>query len=240
VPIELKIRVNSPGAELAAGPAGAVGADAAGGALGAAGGAFDASGEFIALNICVKLPGSLVACAEAGGGTTGAGATGFSASTAGKAGGVCPAAEIFSIGTGLKTFASSSDGRETASVFAGSVVFSACSIRVNSPCCCAGAGPDAGVGVAAAAAGGAGGAGDAAGGGSGLRARDASRSSSSREGAAGMVPKTPVALDCEPPGGSSEWGSFGLSERSLNGSMRGHHASENLHCSGIQDYIALA
>lgn len=212
VPTELKMRVNSPGPELAAGAAGGLGIGAAGGALGAAAaGAGEASGEFIALNICVKLPGPLPAGAG-GGGAASAAATGLSACTAGKAGGVCPATEIFSIGTGLKTFASSSDGRETAPAFAGCVVFSACSMRVNSPCCGAGAGSGTGVGSAikgAEGVGAAAGADAVAGDGSGLRASDASRSSSARGGAAGMVPKIPVALDCEPPGGSSEWGSFG-------------------------------
>jgi hypothetical protein len=128
--IELKMRVNSPGPELVAGAAGVFG----GGALGAgaaAKGAFDdgalddgdapedgdefgASGEFIARNICVKLPGSPLPAAGAGGGVGGAAGTrshGVSAGAAGKGGGVFSAEGILSIDTGLNTFANSSEGR---------------------------------------------------------------------------------------------------------------------------------
>jgi hypothetical protein len=131
------------------------------GALGAgwAGALGVASGAFIARNIAVKLPGSLPPGAAAGaddagakgagaGGAeaNGAGSTRRSGATAGKAGGVCPEAAIFSIGTGLKTLASSSLGRAGGAAI-GSGVLSACSMRVNSPC------PDAAGGGAGAAGG---------------------------------------------------------------------------------------
>jgi hypothetical protein len=130
---------------------------------------------------------------------------------------------------------------------------SACSIRVNSPCCAGaggvcGAGTDAGCansGMSGAGAGVGAGVGTGVGKGADVGPADilasaARGSSSSAEAGAEGKPKMPVALDCEPPGGPSEWGNFRLSERSLNGFIHGHHASENLHCSGIQDYIALA
>ena len=101
---ELKIRVNSPC------PCGG-GGGAAGGAGGNAGSAGFALGDE---NICVKLPGWLAA---GGGGAAGAGVTG-----------------ILSIDTGLKTLASSSDGLDTGDEPTGSGVFSACSMRVKSPC----------------------------------------------------------------------------------------------------------
>ncbi|HZP03618.1 MAG TPA: hypothetical protein VFB43_01870 [Terracidiphilus sp.] len=185
------------------------GAEARGGALGVdAAGALAASGEFMARNICVKLPESLDPCAAAGG--AGAGSAGLAADTAGNAGGVFSAAEIFSIGTGLKTLASSSEGRETGSAFAGSVVFSACSIRVNSPCD-GGAGVGAGAALIAAGAGDgvADGGGAAAGGSFGTFASNANRSSSLRAGGAATVPKIPVALDWPPAAAPSLEGSEG-------------------------------
>jgi hypothetical protein len=125
--IELKMRVNSPGPPWGAGAACA--GELGGGAEGVGAGA---SGEFMARNICVKLPDSAAGDADAGAGA-GADSTGFSADTAGNGGGVCPADEILSFGTGLKTLANSSEGLETAGRPAGSGVFNACSMRVKSP-----------------------------------------------------------------------------------------------------------
>jgi hypothetical protein len=295
-PAELKMRVNSPGAEFgpalapepcegAAGAlepcaAGALGATLGGagalepcaaGALGAtlggagalepASGAFPANGAFIDRNIAVKLPGSLPLAPAGGGagtgGTKGTGSRCFSGTTAGKAGGVCPEAAIFSIGTALNTFASSSDGRGGA--LAGSVVLSACSMRVNSPgpelpleADAGAAGAEGKTGAAGAACGngtgsaekseddggaaeaavetGAGGGG--AGAGSGFFPSLASRSSSSREDELGTVPKIPVALEAElggdPPPDSSDWGACSLPKRSQNAFMRVHHLRENI------------
>jgi hypothetical protein len=107
-----------------------------------------ANGVFIARNIAVKLPGSLAAALGAGAGTgagaaNGAGSGRFSGATAGNGAGVWPEAAIFSIGTGLKTFASSSEGRGAL----GSGVLSAWSIRVKSPCPAAGAAAGCAVGA---------------------------------------------------------------------------------------------
>lgn len=78
----------------------------------------------------MKLPGWLDP--DAAGGAAGA-ATVFHA--LGASGCAAGAAEgILSIGTGLKTFASSSEGRDTGGAPAASGVRSACSIRVKSPC----------------------------------------------------------------------------------------------------------
>jgi hypothetical protein len=229
----------------------------------------------MARNICVKLPGSLPALAGGGagaGGTMGVGSGRFSGVTAGKAGGVCPEAAIFSIGTGVKTLASSSLGR-TAGALAGSGVLSACSMRVNSPgpagvgagavgiatgsapkevggagtgACDAGengtgwAPSDVG-GAGAGETGGVGGGGGAAAAGSGaFLPSAASRSSSSREGVLGTVPKIPVALEADPPPGGSDWGEFCLPKRSLNALTGSTICVKKLRCSGIQDYIALA
>jgi hypothetical protein len=115
---ELKMRVNSPGAEFGAefgaelGPAlapepcreaagifeigatGMLGGSALGigalcvGALDPAAGALPASGAFIARNIAVKLPGSLPPAGADAGGAIGIGSARFSGVTAGNAGGV--------------------------------------------------------------------------------------------------------------------------------------------------------
>jgi type IV secretion system protein TrbL len=266
--------------------AGALGAACAG-ALGVA------SGAFIARNIAVKLPGSLAPGAAAAGGAgaargangagadetgpgakevgaSGAGSTRFSGATAGNAGGVCPEAAILSIGTGLKTLASSSLGRAGGAAI-GSGVLSACSMRVNSPCpeaagggagAAAGVGSrtgsapnkapgelggtgagagvadgngtgsapkmDGGAGATGAGAAGAVGGGATAAGSCGLIPRAASRSSSSCVGELGTLPKIPVALEGDPPPGSSDWGDWGGPKRSLIGSMRVHHLRENI------------
>jgi hypothetical protein len=254
----LKMRVNSPcppdagvGAGVGAGAdanvdtgvdtgvgAGVLGADMTGGAL--TGGA---AGAFSVANICVKPPGCPEpdAVAAAAGGAAGA-ATGFHSlcASAGAAGAVTG---ILSIDTGLKTLASSSEGRDAGGVPAASGVRSACSMRVKSPCAAAvgggagaggaiGAGADAitsaaGVekeGLAGAANGGAGGAKGGAGAGvnagcaggaagadvtevsSGFFVNCANRSSSSLDGGVGAIPNMPVALDGDPPEGSSDWG----------------------------------
>jgi hypothetical protein len=205
-----------------------------------------ASGEFIDRNICVKLPPSPFPAAGAGAGAAaGTRSHGVSAGTAGKAGGVFSAEEILSIGTGLKTFANSWEGLANGCPPVGSGVLSACSIRVNSPCeagggAAAGAGTGAGsakdaagndAGAAAgegAGAGAIGGAviGAAAGGSCGFFPSKASRSSSSREGAEEGMPKMPVALDCALSADGSVPGVWGVSGRSLNASMCGHHASK--------------
>jgi len=160
---ELKMRVNSPGPALApevAGGAGALTLGAAGalGGYAPGAGAFGvaalglANGAFIDRNMAVKLPGSLPPAgaaegAGAGGAENATGSGRFSGATAGKAGGVCPEAAIFSIGTGLNTFASSSDGRAGGALTV-SGVFSACSMRVNSPGAGAtGGGADGGAGA---------------------------------------------------------------------------------------------
>jgi hypothetical protein len=207
---------------------------------------------------------------EVGAGANGAGASGaastrFSGATAGNAGGVWPEAAIFSIGTGLNTLASSSLGRAGGAAI-GSGVLSACSMRVNSPC---GAGAAGGAGTrtgsapievggagcadgngtgsapkmeggAEACAGGGCGGGAAAAGSCGFFPKAASISSSSCVGELGTLPKIPVALDGDPPPGSSDWGDLGGAKRSLIGSMRVHHLREKLPGSGIQDYIDLA
>lgn len=118
------MRVNSPGPALGAG----AGAGTGGGALGAG-----ASGEFMARNICVKLPGSPLPEGGGAGGTKGVGSARLSGITAEKAEGVWPEAEIFSMGTGLNTLASSSEGRTAGGALGGSGSFSACNMRVNSP-----------------------------------------------------------------------------------------------------------
>jgi hypothetical protein len=223
--------VKSPGAEAG----GAAGAGAGAGRVGAAEG-----GALMAWNICVKLPGWPLPEEDEGGGvTTVVGLD--SAGTTGKGGGV-----ILSIGTGVKRFASSSEGR-TGGGASGSGVRRACNMRVKSPCAAAapgvGAGAGAGVGdgagAGAAAIGRGGGTGTGAGGwlatGGGAAAAgagaggcaaclpsSASRSSSSREGSAGPVLKMPVALDGDPPGGSSDWGACSLPRRSLRAFMWVH------------------
>ena len=164
---ELKMRVNSPGAEPAELPDAGLGGTAAnalvipdagaGDGIAVAGGALKPGaalplawgappdwGEWIDRNIAVKLPGSLPPALAAGGTGAGTGAGGANgtgsgrdpvrscAATAGKTGGVWPEAAIFSMGTGLNTLASSSEGRG-AGALAGSGVFKACSMRVKSP-----------------------------------------------------------------------------------------------------------
>ena len=240
----LKMRVNSPCPPDAGVGAGVLGADMTGGALGAG-----AAGAFSVANICVKPPGCPEpdAVAAAAGGAAGA-ATGFHSlcASAGAAGAVTG---ILSIDTGLKTLASSSEGRDAGGVPAASGVRSACSMRVKSPCAAAvgggagaggaiGAGADAitsaagvekegeanggaGAGVNAGPAGGAkGGAGagvnaGCAGGAAGADVTEvssgffvncANRSSSSFDGGVGAIPNMPVALDGDPPEGSSDWG----------------------------------
>ena len=248
---ELKIRVNSLGPAAAGADTGALGVDIIGGALGAGaagGGAADTGGAFRVANICVKLPG----CPEpdAAGGAAGA-ATGFHSLCA-SADGAGAAEGILSIDTGVKTFASSSEGRDAGGVPAASGVRSACSMRVKSPCAAAvgggagvGGGADAitsaaGVekaGLAGVANGGAGGAkggaatgvnagcaGGAAGAlvtevSSGFLVNCANRSSSSFDGGVGAIPNMPVALDGDPPEGSSDWGDWSLPKRSLNASI---------------------
>jgi hypothetical protein len=94
---------------------------------------------------------------------------------------------------------------------------------------------DAGTAAAAGCGGGA-----AAVGPCGFFPRAASRSSSSCVGELGTLPKIPVALEGDPPPGSSDCGDCGGLKRSLIGSMRVHHLREKLPGSGIQDYIDLA
>lgn len=210
---ELKMRVNSPGAE------------AEGGA--GAGGAAEA-GALMDWNICVKLPGWLLP-EEDGGVTTVVGLDSTGGSMEGDG-------EIFSLGTGVKRLANSSEGR-TGGGASGSGVRRACSMRVKSPCAAAapgggaGAGTGSGAGAGAAAAGGGAAkgargwaaAGDgAAAGGAACLPSSASRSSSSREGGVGTELKMPVALDGDPPGGSSDWGAWSLPRRSLRAFMWVH------------------
>jgi hypothetical protein len=56
----------------------------------------------------------------------------------------------------------------------------------------------------------------------------ASRSSSLFAAGAEGIPKMPVALDGEPPEGSSDWGEKSLPNRSLNASMQLHHVLEKI------------
>lgn len=127
---ELKIRVDSP-EPCDTGAAGALGDGADG-----------AGFSFRALNICVKLPGWPAACA----GAVACPAAGPDTSLPSLSG--SPAADadgIFSIEIGLKTLASSSEGRETGAPPAASGVRSACSIRVKSPCAAAADGAGEGI-----------------------------------------------------------------------------------------------
>ena len=127
---ELKIRVDSPEP-----------CDT-GGALGdGADGAGPPGFSFRALNICVKLPGWPAACPAA------CAADGPEISLPSFSGSPAPDADgIFSIEIGLKTLASSSEGRETGAPPAASGVRSACSIRVKSPCAAAADGAGGGTG----------------------------------------------------------------------------------------------
>lgn len=132
---ELKIRVDSPEPCDTGGTA-ADGADGAG-------------FSFRALNICVKLPGWPAACAgpaACAADSPEISLPSFSGSPAADADG------IFSIEIGLKTLASSSEGRETGAPPAASGVRSACSIRVKSPCAAAGDGAGGGTDGAGACA----------------------------------------------------------------------------------------
>jgi hypothetical protein len=183
-----------------------VGPDATGEAAGGAGviAGAEASEAFKERNICVKLPAAAGALPARSGAFVGSTAPPDDASLA----------RLLSMETGLNCFASSWDGRENGCISPfDSGVFSACSIRVNSPGL---AGAGGGVSAAAvvgvlgatcpgaactgAAGGGTGeggGAVGAAAGGAGCPKRDTSKSSSSR---AGTVEKISVALEGGPEG----------------------------------------